>query len=162
MSRSTNLIQRASSDWRRTKLFEAPPFTRVRIYKSSVTSKFKVMSDTSSPGAETHSDCVSGATFIKRFTNSLEVAGSVGSSTPTDPDHFLMVRFAVAISKQRWICVRCPSGRTVDRLAQCFETLVVGHYTRCRSVPTSGSGCTSAISCCSKSEVSRARHNRGP
>ena len=46
------------------------------------------MSDTSSPGAETHNDCVSGATFVKRFANSLEVAGSVGRSAPTDPDHF--------------------------------------------------------------------------
>ena len=43
---------------------------------------------TSSPGAETHSDCVSGATLVKRFAYSLEVAGSVGRCAPTDPDRF--------------------------------------------------------------------------
>ena len=51
----------------------------------------------SSLGAETHNDCVSGATFVNKFANSFEVAGLVGSSAPTDPGHFLMVRFAVAV-----------------------------------------------------------------
>ena len=49
------------------------------------------MSDISSPGAETHNYCVPEATFVKRFANSLEVAGSVGRSAPTDPDRFFDV-----------------------------------------------------------------------
>ena len=46
----------------------------------------------SSPGTETHNDCVSGETFGKRFATSLEVAGLVGLSAPTDPD--LLLSFA--------------------------------------------------------------------
>ena len=60
-----------------------------------------MISDMSSPGAETHNDRVSGAAFVKRFANSLEVAELVGRSDPTDLDHLLMVRFAVAKPQQR-------------------------------------------------------------
>ena len=59
------------------------------------------MSDISLPGAETNNDFVSGETFLKKFANSLEVAGSVGCPAPTDPDHFLMVRLDLAVSQQR-------------------------------------------------------------
>ena len=162
MSRSTNLSLRPSSDWRRTKLFDAPQSTRARSDKSFVASNFKVMSETSSPGAETHNDCVSGATFVKRFANSLEVAGSVGRSAPTDPVHFLMVRLAVAASQQRWTHAHCPSWRMVVHFAQYCSVLGVEHYTRMRSALTSDSDCTFAIACCLKSEVSRSQHSRGP
>ena len=94
------------------------------------------MSDTSSPGAETHNDCVSGATFVKRFANSLEVAGSVGQSALTDPYRFLTFRYAVVTSQQRWTRVRFSSWQTVDHFAQCYETLGVKHYTRRRIVLT--------------------------
>ena len=114
ISRSTYLSLRPSSDWRRIKLFDAPQSTRALSDKSFVTFNFKVMRDTSSPGAETHNDCVSGATFVKRFANSLEVAGSVGRCAPTDPVHFLAVRLAVAISQQRRIRDRCPFWHTVQ------------------------------------------------
>ena len=120
------------------------------------------MSDTSSTRAETHNDCVSGATFVKRFANSLEVAGSVGRSAPTDLDHFLTVRHAVVTSQQRRNRVRCPSWQTVDHFYQCYETLGIKHYTRRRSVLTSDSDCTFAIAYCLKSEVSRSQHCRGP
>ena len=162
MSHSTNLSLLPSSDWRRTKLFDAPQSTRARSDKSFVASNFKMMSETSSPGAETHNDCVSGATFVKRFANSLEVAGSVGRSAPTDPDRFLTVRLVVAVSQQRWTHVHCPSWQWNGHFAQYDFVLGEGHYTHMRSVPISGSDCTSAIACYSKNEVSRSQHNRGP
>ena len=113
------------------------------------------MKGISLPSAGTHNDCDSGATFINRFANSIEVAGSVERSTPTDPDRFLTVRYAVVTSQQRRTRVRCPSWQTVDYFAQRYETLGVKHYTRRRSVLTSDSECTFAIIYCLKSEVSR-------
>ena len=120
------------------------------------------MRDTSSPGAETHNDCVSGATLVKRFANSLEVAGSVGRCAPTDPDHFLAVRLAVAISQQRRIRDRCPFWHTIQNYVQYLLVLDVGHYTHERNVPIFGSDGISAIAYYSKSEVSRFRHRKGP
>ena len=113
------------------------------------------MRDTSSPGAETHSDCVSGATFVKRFANFVEVAGSVGRCAPTDPVHFLAVRLTVAISQQRRIRDRCPFWHTVQNYVQSLLVLDVGHYTHERNVPIFGSGGISPIAYCSESEVSR-------
>ena len=79
-----------------------------------VTSRFEVISDTLSRGSETHNDCVSGATSGPTFENVHKVAGSIGNSAPTDPDHFLMVRFAVVISQQRWTYAHCTSWQMVD------------------------------------------------
>ena len=79
------------------KLIDAPQSTRALSDNSFVTFNFTVMRVTSSPGADTHNDCVSGATLVKRFANFLEVAGSVGRCAPTDPDHFLAVHLAVVI-----------------------------------------------------------------
>ena len=118
------------------------------------------MSDTSSPGAETHNDCVSGATFVKRFANSLEVAGSVGRCAPTDPVHFLAVRLAVAILQQRRIRDRCPFWHTIQNYVQYLLVLDVGHYTHERSVRIFGIDDISAIAYCSKSEVSRIRRKK--
>ncbi|CAI5711473.1 unnamed protein product [Peronospora effusa] len=120
------------------------------------------MRDTSSLGAATHSDCVLGATFVKSPANSLDVAGSVGRSAPTDPDRFLMVHHVVAISQQRGTHVSGPSWQTVDRHSQCYETLGVGHYTHKRSGPTSDIDCTFAIACTLESEVARSLHRKGP
>ena len=107
------------------------------------------MRDTSSPGAETQIDCVSEAALVKRFANSLEVAGSVGRCAPTDPDHFLAVRFAVAISQQRRTRDRCPFWHTVQNYVQYLSVLGVGHYTHERSVLIFGSDGISAIAYCS-------------
>ena len=84
------------------------------------------MSDISSPGAETYNGCVSGATFVKRFANSLEVAGSVGPSAPTDPDHFLIVRLAVAVWQQRWTYAHCHFLQMDDHFALYCLVLGVG------------------------------------
>ena len=59
------------------------------------------MRDNSSPGAETLIDYLSGATFVKKFANSLDVAGSDMRSAPTDSVHFLMGSLAVAASKNK-------------------------------------------------------------
>ena len=120
------------------------------------------MSDTSSPGAETHNDCVSGATFVKRFANSLEVAESVGRCAPTDPDRFLAVRLAVAILQQRRIRDRCPFWHTIQNYVQYLLVLDVGHYTHERNVLIFGSDDISAIAYCSESEVSSFRRKKGP
>ena len=105
---------------------------------------------------------MSGATLVKRFANSLEVAGSVGRCAPTDPDRFLAVRLSVALSQQSRICDRCPFWHSVHNSVQYPLVLGVGHYTHERSGPISDSDCIFAIAYCSKSEVSRFRYMRGP
>ena len=101
ISRLMYLILLLSSDWRRTKLFDAPQSTRARSDMSFATSRFKVMRETSLPNAVTHNDCVLVAILVKRPANSLGVAGSVGCSATTDPDRFLVVRFSVSFLQQR-------------------------------------------------------------
>ena len=113
-------------------------------------------------GAETQRDCVSGATFVKRFRNFLEVAGSVGCCAPTDPERFLALRLVVAKLKQRRTRDRFPFWHSVQSYGQYPSVLVVGHYTRERSGPIFDSDCISAIACCSKSDVSRFQYKRGP
>ena len=79
---------------------------------------------------------MSGATFFKRFANSLDVAGSVGRSAPTDPDHFLMVQIDVATSQQqRTLALQffLPVG---EHCAQHREALSGGYYIHMHSVPT--------------------------
>ena len=109
ISRSTYLSRLSSSDWRRRKLFDAPQSTRARSDISLVASIFKVMSDNSSLGAVAHSDCVFGATFVNSSASSLNVAGSVGRSAPTDPIHFLKMRHAVAVLQRPRIRALSPS-----------------------------------------------------
>ena len=162
MSGSTVLSLRPSSDWRRTKLLDASQSSRARSDKFFFTCNFKVISDISSPGAETHNKGVSGATFVNRFANSLAVSISVKRSVPTDPDQFLMVCFAVAVSQQLWIYSRCPFWRMVVHFAQYCLVLCVGNYTRKLNVLASDSDCTSAMACCLKNEVSRSQHNKYP
>ena len=87
-SRSMHFRLLSSSYWHRIKLFSALKSTRTRSDISCTTSSFKVMRETSLADAVTHSDCVMGATLVKRPANSLDVAGSVGCSASTDPDHF--------------------------------------------------------------------------
>ena len=83
-----SLSFKSSSDWRRSKLFDAPQSTSARSDVSFATSSFNVMREPSLKGAVTHNDSLLGATFVKRPANSLDVVGSVGCSAPTDPDHF--------------------------------------------------------------------------
>ena len=136
ISRSTKLKLLASIDWRQPKLFDAPQSTREKSDKFFVTSNVKVMRDTSSPGAETRRDCVSGAAFVKRFSNSLDVAGSVGRSTPTDPVHFLMVRLAVVSLQQLRTLVLQFFWLVDGRCAQHRGVLNGGYGIHMRSVPS--------------------------
>ena len=135
ISRSTKLNLSAYSDWRRTKLFDAPQSTRAQSDKSFVTFNVKVMRDTSSPGAETRRDCVSEANIVKRCANSLDVAGSVGRSAPTDPVHFFMVRLAVAALQQRRTLVLQFFWLVDGHCAQYREVLSGGYCIYMRSVP---------------------------
>ena len=120
------------------------------------------MRDTSSLQAATHSDCVLGATFVKSPANSLDVAGSVGRSAPTDPDRFLMVHHVAVSSQQRETHVSGPSWPIDGRHSQCCETLGVGHYTHKRSGPSFDSDYTSVLACTLESEIARSLHRRGP
>ena len=145
ISRSTNLILRPSYDWRRTKLFDASQSTRARSDKSFVTSNLNVMSDTSSPGAETRIDCVSFAIFVKKKWQILWSLLEVGRSAPNDPVRFFMIRFDVVVSQQRWTYAHCLYLQMVDRFTQYYLVLGQGHYTRKRSILTSDSDWSSAI-----------------
>ena len=160
MSRLTKLSLISSRNWQHQSCSTSHS-QLAQSDKSSVTSKFKLTRGTSSPSAETHNHCVSGAYFIKRFANSLESTVSVGCSASTDSDRCFTVNYVVAIMQQRWTRVRCPSWWTVNQIAQCFETLVVGHNTRRRSVLVSESDCTFENAYCLKIEVSHAIYNRG-
>ena len=162
ISRSTFLSLRTCSDRRRTKLFDAPKSTRARSDTFVVTSMFKVMRGTSSPGATTHNDCVLGATFVKRFANSLDVAGSVGRSAPTDPDRFLTVRYVVALSQQRRVLVPGPSWPVDGRCAQCCEALGEVHYTHRRNGLFSDRDCMLAFVGYLENEDARSLYRRGP
>ena len=120
------------------------------------------MRDTSSPGAGTHNDCVSGATFVKRFENSLQVSGSAGRSAPTVPDRFLTVRLSVASSQQRWIHVSSPSWPTAYCHVLMYVAPHVGHYIHRRSDLSSDIDCIAAMVCILESEFSCSPHSRGP
>ena len=115
--------------------------------------------DTSSSGAETHSDCVSVATFVKRCANPLNVAGSLGRSSSTAPDQYLVVRLAVAALQQHRILVLHFSKLVDVHLAQYREVLSGGHCIYMRSVPTCGSYGISAIAGRPKGEVYRSLPN---
>ena len=152
MSRSTELSLRPSIYWRRINLFDAPQTTRARSDTSVLNSKFKVMRYPSSPGAATHSDCVLGATSIKRFANSLEVAGSAGCSAPTDHDRFFcrsatLLRFRNSVGSASVTLLGGWSGSflSVPRHWLCGTTLI--------SVAFDGDY-TFATAHCLKSEVS--------
>ena len=86
-----------------------------------------------------------GATFVKRPANSLDVAGSVGCSSPIDPDRFLAVRFVVAFSQQRRthaLGPACPLG------GYCFLRYVVprsGHCIRMHNALSSDIYCIFAF-----------------
>ena len=76
-----------SSDWRRTKFFDAPESTKASSEMSFARSSFKVIRETSLPDAVTLNDCVLGAVIVKRLANSLDIAGSVGA------EHLLTLTF---------------------------------------------------------------------
>lgn len=80
------------------------------------------MRDSSSPGAETRTDCVFRATFIKRLANSLEVARPVGRSAPTNLN-FLDGPTRSCNSQQRRTRVRYPFWRAVGHFALYSEVL---------------------------------------
>ena len=154
----------SSSDWRRIKLFDAPQSTRARSDIPLVTLIFKVMRDSSSLSAVTHSDCVLGATFVKSPANSLDVAGSVGRSAPTDPVRFLTVRLVVATLRHcRTRALDLCSANGGHHVLSLDVVHYSGHYTRKRSVRSSDSDGILPIACgCSESEVSRSLPDRVP
>ena len=79
---------------------------------------------------------------------------SCNRGTPLQSTPLLRFRNCVGVASL------CPSWRTVVQVAQRFETLGVGHYTRRCSVITSDSDCASAIVCCFESEVFGSKHSR--
>ena len=104
------------------------------------------MRKTSLPDGVTHNDCVLGAVLVKRPANSLDVAGSVGRSAPTDPDRFLTVRYDVSFPQQRRTHALDPSLPLDD---YCFMRYVVtrsGHCSRMHNALSFEIYCVSAIS----------------
>ena len=104
-----------------------------------------------------------GATFVRSPASSLDVAGSVGRSAPTDRDRFLTIRYAAVVLQQPRIHALGPSlANGVHHVLPLDVVYHSGHYTHKRSVRISDSDGISPIAYDSECEVSRSRHNRGP
>ena len=155
-----DLCLRPSNDWRRAKLFRRPQSTRARSHKSLATCDFKVMSDISSPGAETHSNCVSGETLVNRFANSLDVAGLVKRSTLLTPSIFYGTSRCCG-SQQRRTLVLQLSYLVDSHFAQYRDVMSREHCIHMHSVAACDSDDISPIACRSQGEVSRSRQHIG-
>jgi hypothetical protein len=140
---------------------DAPQSTSARIGElAPPTPNFKVMRASSSLDVEKHSDCAFGAAFVKSPTNSLDVAGSVGRSAPTDPDRFLVARHFATRSQRTKVSLGPSCQRGGPRARRC-EAPGAEYYTHEGNARSSDNGCISANLCCHES-AGRSRHTRGP
>ena len=128
---------------------------------SFVTFNFKVMSDISSPGAETHSNCVSGETLVNRFANSLDVAGLVKRSTLLTPSIFYGTSRCCG-SQQRRTLVLQLSYLVDSHFAQYRDVMSREHCIHMHSVAACDSDDILAIACHWQGKDSHPRHERVP
>ena len=76
-------------------MFDATQFTRDRSDTCFATPSLKKARETLLQDSVTHNDCVLRAILVKRPANSLDIAGSVECSAPTNHDRFLTVCYDV-------------------------------------------------------------------